>query len=93
MKKRKQIIEEKKTNHIPKIKDEELDKVTGGVVIPPPKVEDDAYMVTATAECKNCHHTFNYKYHYEEGGIPNGPWNHPVPDYCPDCDPNVPHDR
>ena len=75
------------------IKDEELDKVTGGVVIPPPKVEDAAYMVTATAKCKKCPHTFNYQYHYSEGGIPNGPWSYPVPDYCPDCDPNVPHDR
>ena len=85
--------EKKNANQNPDLRDEELEQVSGGVVIPPPKVEEAAYMVTATAECKKCHHPFNYQYHYSEGGIPNGPWSYPVPDYCPDCDPNVEHER
>ena len=85
--------DKKKVNQIPEIRDEELDQVAGGVVIPPPMVEEAAYWVTATAECQKCHHPFTYQYHYSEGGIPNGPWSYPAPDFCPDCDPNVPHDR
>ena len=85
--------ENKKKNPEAELSDEALDVVSGGVVIPPPLVEDAAYMVTATAICKNCHQPFYYKYHYSEGGIPNGAWSYPVPEYCPTCDPNAEHDR
>ena len=56
--------EDKDAKELP---EEKLELVAGGVVIPPPLVEDAAYMVTATAECKKCPHTFNYQYNYYEG--------------------------
>ena len=48
-------MEEKKNDQVPEIGDEQLDKVSGGVVFPPPLVEEASYWVTATAECQKCH--------------------------------------
>ena len=85
--------DKKKVNPPSELEDEALGQVAGGVVIPPPMVEEAAYWVTATAECQKCHHSFTYQYHYSEGGIPNGPWSYPAPDFCPDCDPNAEIER
>ena len=74
------------------LSDDQLEAVAGG----DNKVaQTEVFMdviATAEAECKNCHKIFQYEYHWS-GGLHDGPWNHPVPDYCPKCDPNVPHDR
>ena len=87
------MSEDKKIeNPSSEIKDEELDKVTGGL---DPSAQSEVLIdtiATAEAVCKKCGHTFTYEYPWI-GGMHDGPWNHPVPDYCPNCAPNVMHDR
>ena len=69
-----------------------MDSVTGGHDPSAQSVVLIDAIATAEAECKNCHKIFEYEYPWI-GGMHDGPWNHPVPDYCPNCDPNVPRDR
>lgn len=72
--------------------DELMEAVAGGVNVPAHTVVYIDAIATAKAECKNCHEVFEYEYPWT-GGMHDGPWNHPVPDYCPKCDPNAPRDR
>ena len=76
----------------PELPDEELDAVSGGYK---PTAQAEVLIdviTTADTVCKKCGKTFSYEY-YWMGGMHDGPWNHPVPDLCPDCDPEVMHDR
>ena len=72
--------------------DELMESVAGGLKASAQSEVLIDVIATATAECKKCHQVFEYEYHWV-GGMHDGPWNHPVPDYCPKCDPNAPRDR
>lgn len=88
----KTMKEKKNANESPELRDEDLEQVAGGLdPSAPTKVYIDA-IATAEATCKRCGHSFTYKY-YWQGGMHDGPWNHPVPDFCPNCDPNAEHER
>ena len=70
----------------------QLGAVAGGLS-PVPNTGNyiDAW-TSAEAVCTKCGRTFTYWY-YWLGGMHDGPWNHPVPELCPTCDPNVKKER
>ena len=74
------------------LNEEQLGAVAGGVTpVPHTTTYIDAW-TSAETVCTKCRHTFTYWY-YWQGGMHDGTWNHPVPELCPECDPNSFKDR
>ena len=72
--------------------EELLNEVAGGVTPAPHTTTYIDAMTSAEAECQKCHQPFTYWYFWV-GGMHDGPWNHPVPELCPKCDPNSKKER